>query len=137
MIIDDNLLAIETQLAQLFQTIRQGTVYQRYQTTKHIVADDPALQQQIADFTRLRDRHAAIADYGEAAPGFMQVQTAVLKAKRALDLQPKIQAFKQAETDLENLWGQISITIADSISTDIQVAAGNPFFEIDRRPHQR
>ena len=137
MIIDDNLLAIENQLAQLFQIICQGAVYQRYQITKQIVADDQQLQQQLADFTRIRDRYAAIADYGNTAPGFIQIQTDVLQAKRALDLKPKIQAFKRAETDLENLWGQISITIADSISTDIQVAAGNPFFEIDRRPHQR
>ena len=137
MIIDENLLAIQTQLDQLFTTVLQGTVYQRYQTTKAALKTDAALQVQIAAFKTLRNHYATIADYGTAAPGFMQVQREVLQAKRDLDLQPKVQAFKQAETDLENLWGQISLAIADSISPKIQVAAGNPFFATKRRPHQR
>ncbi len=52
-----------------------------------------------------------------------------VKAKRALDLNEIVANYRFAETNVQTLLDTIGLKIAQLISEDIKVDAGNPFFE--------
>ena len=81
------------------------------------------------NFQAEKEKFERIAAYGEYAPDYRQQQRSVRKSKRALDLNEKVAAFRVAETDFQRLLDDIGQRLANTISSDIKVDAGNPFFE--------
>ncbi len=54
---------------------------------------------------------------------------ALRKAKRQLDLNEHVAAFRYSETQLQSLLDQIVQALAEEVSNEIKVDAGSPFFE--------
>lgn len=54
---------------------------------------------------------------------------ALRKAKRQLDLNEHVAAFRYSETQLQSLLDQIVQALAEEVSNEIKVDAGRPFFE--------
>ena len=67
--------------------------------------------------------------YGEYAPDYREKKRAVRKAKRQLDMDEHVAAFRYSETQLQSLLDQIVQVLAEEVSNEIKVDAGSPFFE--------
>ena len=70
-----------------------------------------------------------VAAYGEYAPDYREKKRALRKAKRQLDLNEHVAAFRYSETQLQSLLDQIVQALAEEVSNEIKVDAGRPFFE--------
>lgn len=89
---------------------------------------DPKTCEQVKEFNRQKQKFAAVAEYGDYAPGFQAQRQSILQAKRELDLLPTITKFRASETALQALLDEVGQKIAATVSPKIKVDAGNPFF---------
>lgn len=128
MIYDDRFFEIEDQVSAVVHALAVSPSFEKYlQAKKQVYNDQKAvLLKQV--FNEKKRSFEKIADYGTYAPGYKEQQREVRKAKRALDLNEKVAEFRLAETDLQNLLDEIGLTVAQTISSEIKVDAGNPFF---------
>ncbi len=129
MIYDEKMLAVEQKIDQLVSAIANSDICEEYQSAHKKLTDDPDALILRQVFAEKKDRYEAVTAYGEYAPGFMEVRSAVMAAKRQLDLQPTVAEYRLRETRLQTLLDEITKTIAHKIDEKIKVDAGNPFFE--------
>lgn len=129
MIYNDQLFVIEDQVDQLFETIKASNTFQTYLWQKNKMYKDKEVQELRNNFMVKKEAFEAIEAYGKYAPDRREKQHAVRKAKRALDLHPKVAEFRYAETTLQSILDLVGTTIAHTISKEIKVDAGDPFFE--------
>lgn len=127
MIYNDALFELEDLSHDLVATVLKSPVYQTYLTTQQALRNSQAAQQLKNDFLTQQATFEKLAAYGKYAPGYKKAQQALFKAKRSLDLQPEVAAFKLAETELQQVLDAITQTLAETVSPEIKVAYGNPF----------
>lgn len=128
-IYDDHFFAIEDQVTELVNQVITSQSFKQYLEAKQAMSQNPEVQQLRTAFSKDKADFEKIAKYGNYAPDFKEKQRNVRKSKRKLDLQPIVAEFRYRETQLQGILDQISLVIAQSISSDIKVDAGNPFFE--------
>ncbi len=129
MIIDEALFSLEDQAFHLIDCIKNSQVFTHYVATKKQMDNCPEVKQLKQTFLREKERFERVADYGKFAPDYLEKQKTVRRAKRALDFNKKVAQFRLAETDLQTLLDEISQRLAQTVSPEIKVDAGNPFFE--------
>ncbi|MBX8936602.1 YlbF family regulator [Enterococcus gilvus] len=129
MIINDAFFQLEDQNQRLIQEILASQSYKNYLQARKQMNDCPEVAKLKKTFQAEKDKFERIAAYGEYAPDYRQQQRKVRVSKRALDLNEKVAAFRLAETDFQRLLDEIGICLAQTISAEIKVDAGNPFFE--------
>lgn len=129
MIYNEQLFAIEDQMDNLCEVLIKSATFQNYLTQKRLMYEDKKARALRSDFIAKKEAFDAVAVYGKYAPDYREKQLSLRKAKRALDLYPKVAEFRLAETDLQSLLDTIGSRIASTVSEGIKVDAGNPFFE--------
>lgn len=129
MIINDAFFQLEDQNQVLIQEILASQSYKNYLLTRTEMNTSPEVAKLKKAFLRDKDKFEQIASYGEYAPDYRQQQRKVRLSKRALDLNEKVAAFRLAETDLQQLLDEVGQRIAQTISAEIKVDAGNPFLK--------
>lgn len=129
MIYDDQFFDIEDQVALVTGCLRQSTAYQDYVRSQRALSQDGLAMELKQNFQEQKHQFEKIAQYGAVAPDYREKQRSVRLAKRALDMNEKVAAFRIAETQLQGVLDQIGLEIAETISQSIKVDAGNPFFE--------
>lgn len=129
MIIDEALFSLEDQTLHLIDCIKNSQVFKNYVATKQQMDSCPEVNQLKQSFLREKERFERVADYGKFAPDYLEKQRNARRAKRALDFNEKVAQFRIAETDLQTLLDEISQRLAGTVSPEIKVDAGNPFFE--------
>lgn len=129
MIYNDQLFTIENQVDQLYEALKKSRTFQNYLQKKREMYEDKQVQNLRADFIAKKEAFEMIANYGKYAPDRSEKQHAVRKAKRALDLHPKVAEFRYAETELQSILDLIGSVIAYTFSEKVKIDAGNPFFE--------
>ena len=117
MIINDAFFQLEDQNQLLIQEILASQSYKNYLLKRIEMNTSPEVAKLKKAFQK------------ENAPDYRQLQRSVRLSKRALDLNEKVAAFRLAETDLQQLLDEVGQRIAQTISAEIKVDAGNPFFE--------
>ncbi|MGM0124350.1 hypothetical protein IGI37_001727 [Enterococcus sp. AZ194] len=128
MIINDQLFALEDQCEKIVEKLCQSQTYKHYCETKQVMYECPEVSQLQTDFLKNKEAFERIADYGFHAPGYRETQRTLRKSKRALDINEQVAAFRVAETQLQDILDMISLTVAKTVSEEIKVDAGNPFF---------
>lgn len=129
LIINDAFFQLEDQNQLLIQEILASKSYKNYLLARKQMNDCLEVAKLKKTFQTEKDKFERIAAYGEYAPDYRQQQRKVRISKRALDLNEKVAAFRLAETDFQQLLDEIGIRLAQVISSEIKVDAGNPFFE--------
>lgn len=109
--------------------IRESKVYQSYIACYHQLQTDQLAQEKIAVFRRSKEKFEQVEAYGKYAPDYKEKRRAVRQAKRCVDLDETVAQFRLKERELQDLLDHITYEIAQAVSTDIKVDAGNPFFE--------
>ena len=129
MIINDAFFQLEDQNQRLIQEILASRCYKNYLQAKRQMNECSEVAQLKKTFQAEKDKYEQIAAYGEYSPNYRQQQRNVRLSNRALDLNEKVAAYRLAETDFQQLLDEIGICLAKTISSEIKVNAGNPFFE--------
>lgn len=133
MIYTDELLAIEDTIDLLCHNIIECDVVKNYVVTKVALLKNAETQQKVTAFEQAKRSFERVEPYGNHAPDYTEKRRALRKQKRLLDTDERIMRFRVAERELQEVLDYISYDIAQSISPDIKVDAGNPFFEFATR----
>lgn len=129
MIVTENLFIIEDQTEALVQEILASESFTKLKIARQQLQKSVETQKKQTQFLIAKQEFEQIEAYGKYAPDFRTKQRAVRQAKRALDLQEEVAEFRYAETNVQTLLDTIGQSIARTISAEIKVTAGNPFFE--------
>lgn len=129
LIYDEHFFEIEDQVEQLLNSLMNSQIFDSYLMKKQEVNQNQEVLEIRADFSQKKEAFNQISAYGNYAPDYREKQRSLRKAKRVLDLHPTVAEFRVAETDLQGILDEIGIKIARSISDEIKVETGNPFFE--------
>lgn len=132
MIISENSVALLEQADRLAAAVAASPVFAAYQKQARLLAADQHAQQQIAALQTLKADYQQIQAYGQHAPGYRQLRRKLQQKTRAVMLLPAVAAFKRAEMDLQTALDDISVQLASSISSDVKVDTGNPFYLTDQ-----
>ena len=128
-IINEELFELEDQCHQLVQTIVTSEMMEQYLKTKKEMETSINVNQLKNDFIASRQAFEEILPYGKYVPEFREKQRTVRQAKRQLDLNEEVAAFRISETELQKILDSIGKQLAHTISTEIKISAGSPFFE--------
>ncbi|GBD65617.1 MAG: YlbF family regulator [Tetragenococcus halophilus] len=129
MIYDEQLFAIEDQMDDLCEVLVKSATFQNYLRQKGLMYEDKNIRVLRDDFIAKKEDFETVAAYGKYAPDYRKKQLALRKAKRTLDLHPKVAEFRLAETDLQSVLDTIGSKVASTVSEGVKVDAGTPFFE--------
>lgn len=129
MIYNDHFFAIEDQVQRVVERLLESASFQKYLMNKIEMYQDQEVANIRQDFTVKKESFDRIAEYGRHAPDYREKQRALRKAKRVLDLHPKVAEFRLSETHLQGVLDEIILKIAASFSENVIVDTGNPFFE--------
>ncbi|TMW73102.1 YlbF family regulator [Alteribacter natronophilus] len=111
--------------------ITDSEIYADYIHAKQVMEKDREAQRLIASFLELKDKYDEVQRFGKYHPDYKQVTRDVREAKRQVDLHSSVAEYKKAEKELENLLREVSLIIADTVSKNVKVPTGNPFFDQD------
>lgn len=129
MIITENFFEIEDQTERLIQKILQSPEAVVYRERQAALYASPVATAKRAQFLTAKDEVEQMTYYGEYVPGFKEKQRMLRKRKRELDLDGEVAAYRLAETSLQHILDAVGLQVAKTVSEEIKVDAGNPFFE--------
>ncbi|MGX7262818.1 YlbF family regulator [Enterococcus crotali] len=129
MIVTEKLFEIEDQTEKLVQAILASDSIVSYKINRQSMYNSKDVQEKQKTFLDAKDSFERIEAYGNHAPDFRTKQRAVRQAKRALDVSEEVAEFRFSETEVQTILDLVGMAVAKTISDDIKVDAGNPFFE--------
>ncbi|WP_343073175.1 YlbF family regulator [Salicibibacter cibi] len=109
--------------------IRSSDIYQTYFEARRGMLEDEEAKKLIEDFNHQKVKFDEVQRFGKYHPDYSEVTKALRIAKREMDLHESVSAYKKAERDLEKLLTEISEVLATSVSPNIKVPSGNPYFD--------
>ncbi len=133
MIYDDHFFEIDDQVNELINRLLASTSFKSYGQAREQLERDDVAQTLKEEFNQKKATFEKIESYGKYAPDFTEKRRALRKSKRALDLTSSVADFRACEMQFQTILDKIVIEIAGSITPDIQVETGNPFFETKAR----
>ncbi|MDA9470130.1 YlbF family regulator [Enterococcus sp. 5H] len=129
MIVTEKLFEIEDQTEKLVQAILTSESIETYKINRQKMHASNDVQEKQKQFLSAKDSFERIEAFGNHAPDFRTKQRAVRQAKRALDMNEEVAEFRFSETSVQTILDLVGMAVAKTISDDIKVDAGNPFFE--------
>lgn len=111
------------------EMVMDSETAENYKLCKYKLQQDEEAQELIRRFEKLKEKHEEVQRFGRYHPEFKTVTTQVRDLKRELDMNDTIAAFQNAEQEMENLLNELSQIIGYSVSPQIKVPTGNPFFD--------
>lgn len=129
MIYDEQLFSVDKQAEDLLEVVKKSATFQNYLQKKREMYQDPQVENLRRDFLNKKESFEFIDRLGDYAPDRRQKQRELRNSKRTLDLHPKVAAFRYAETRLQTLLDEIALAIARTVSDQVKVDTGSPFFE--------
>lgn len=128
MIINDELFELEDQCDKLIAAILTSQSFLEYQEAKQNMAASETATLRKIEFQQQKERFDKIAAYGTYAPGYREEKRALWQKKRKLDMDEAVASFRVKETNVQTILDTLVQVLATTISTEIKVDAGNPFF---------
>lgn len=113
----------------LAQMIVSSEVARHYLRCRKELQQDDRAQTLIKEFVRNKEAFEEVERFGKYHPDYNKVKKEMREKKRELDMLDTVAAFKQAERQLEDLLNEISKILAFSVSEEIKVPTGNPFWD--------
>ncbi|MGO2082416.1 YlbF family regulator [Vagococcus sp.] len=133
MIYDERLFALEDQVNNLVTQLLSSEIVDDYVKQTKLIKKDQEVTELLTDLNQAKKSFEKIADYGKFAPDFTVKRRELRKKKRKVDVHPIVSDFKVAETSLQNQLDYMALDLAQVVSPEIKVDAGNPFFEFANR----
>lgn len=113
----------------LSQMILESNIAEDYFRCLYKVQNDEQAQQLIKRFLVNKEKYEDVQRFGKHHPDYLEITVNVREAKRDLDLHETVAEFKKAENAVQEILDEISVLLGRSVSDQIKVATGNPFFD--------
>ncbi|PLR97732.1 YlbF family regulator [Bacillus sp. T33-2] len=114
---------------QLVQMILESETAEHYRQCLYRLQNSEESQRKIATFMSMKERYEEVQRFGKYHPDYREVMGAIRTVKREVDLDELVADFKKAENELQSLLDEISIIIGRSVSDNVKVPTGNPYFD--------
>lgn len=121
-----NILNITDELSEM---ILKSDVVDHYYQSLYKLRQDEKARNLIQAFTKQKEIYEEVHRIGKYHPDYLKVIKETRELKRDMDLLESVYEFKKAENALQNLLDEISVLIGHSVSRQIKVPTGDPFFE--------
>ncbi|GIQ68699.1 YlbF family regulator [Xylanibacillus composti] len=118
-VLDMTALLIES--TELAEMILGSQEMERYLYWKQIMEQDPIAQEAIRQFRLDKEAFADCERFGHFHPDYHAGLERVEKSQEAMQQIETIRYFKEAESALDDLLYQVSLTIARSVSESVKV----------------
>lgn len=122
-------LQIQSEAKQLADMILSSEIAEEYRICQTRLRKDQKVQQLTSDFAKIKDQYEDVQRFGKYHPEYREISKKMRDAKRELDLNDAVAAFKKAETELQTVLDEISIEIGQAVSKHVKVPTGNPYFD--------
>lgn len=129
MIYTDEVFELEDSLDELCQALLSSTSFDDHCSNKKAILNSPETLNKEKVFGEAKTAFEKIENYGDYAPDFKEKRRQLRQAKRELDLDPIVAKFRVSEHELQSMLDRLVYEMAQVISEDIKIDAGNPFFE--------
>lgn len=105
---------------QLGKMVMESEVMESYKDAKRVLKQDKTAQQLIKAFIDIKDHYEDLQRFGRYHPDYNEIMKKVRTAKREMDMNDRVAAFKIAERNLQKLLDEISQYVALSVSEEIK-----------------
>lgn len=109
--------------------INQSDIAEKYRDCYDKLKTDRDTQRKIQAFLEMKDLYEDVQRFGRYHPDYKEIMIETRTRKREMDLDENVANFRKAENELQSLLDEISLLIARSVSQNIKVPTGNPFFD--------
>src|SRR5690606_38355813 len=106
---------------QLGKMIMESEVMEAYRQSKIALLEDKEAQKLIQAFADMKIHYDDIQRFGRYHPDYNIIMKKVRAAKREMDMNEKVAAFKMAERNVQRLLDEICLHVAQSVSSQIKV----------------
>lgn len=106
---------------QLGKMIMESEVMEAYRQSKIALLEDKEAQKLIQAFADMKSHYDDIQRFGRYHPDYNIIMKKVRAAKREMDMNEKVAAFKMAERNVQRLLDEICLHVAQSVSSQIKV----------------
>ncbi|GIN61402.1 regulatory protein YlbF [Robertmurraya siralis] len=122
-------MEILDQAEQLSMMIMESDVVEYYMVCLNKVKSNRDTQRKIRAFSKEKELYEEVQRFGRYHPEYHKVMKNIRELKREMDMDIHVAEFKKAENDLQALLDEVSVLIGKSVSEQIKVPTGNPFFD--------
>ncbi|WP_046175151.1 YlbF family regulator [Domibacillus indicus] len=113
---------------ELGDMILQSEQAKRYQDCYNKLYTVESVKYKIFAFSRLKEKYEDVQRFGRYHPDYKQIMMDTRTAKREMDMDEHVAAFRRAETELQQLLDDISLLIARSVSEQVKVPGAGSVF---------
>ncbi|UII57291.1 YlbF family regulator [Cytobacillus spongiae] len=121
-------IAILERAEQLAGFILQSEVVENYRLCLAKLQNKDT-QGKIAEFSKAKELYEEVQRFGKYHPDYKKVMMDIRVLKREVDLDENVANFKVAENELQAMLDEVSMIIGHSVSKNVKVPTGNPFFD--------
>lgn len=104
-------------------------IAENYRRLYHKLQTDIETRKKIAAFLEMKDLYEDVQRFGRYHPDYKEIMVKTRERKRAMDLDENVANFRRAENELQSLLDEVSVLIGKSVSENVKVPTGNPFFD--------
>ncbi|WP_064093825.1 YlbF family regulator [Rossellomorea aquimaris] len=113
---------------ELSQWILQSDVADTYRKCLYKLRNSKDTQRKIHTFSRMKESYEEVQRFGRYHPDYKTIMKEIREVKREMDLDENVAEFRRAENELQDLLDEVSLLIGHSVSKNVKVPSGNPFF---------
>lgn len=117
------------QAENIAEMIIQSVEAENYRKSLYRLKTNKETQRKISEFVRMKERYEEVQRFGKYHPDYKHVMKSIRELKRDMDMDVNVAEFRKAENDLQSILDEVSVIIGRSVSHNIKVPTGNPFFD--------
>lgn len=102
---------------------------EHYRQCLYRLKTNKATELKITEFTKMKELYDEVVRFGKYHPEYKAVMKSIRELKRTMDLDHHVAEFRKAENSLQALLDDVSVLVGRSVSEQIKVPTGNPFFD--------
>lgn len=102
------------------EMVLKSDVMEAYNDSHKTLDEDQDAQQLIKAFQDIKSHYEDVQRFGRYHPDYNEIMKKVRTAKREMDMNDKVAAFKIAERNLQKMLDEVSSYISLSVSDDIK-----------------
>ncbi|MCI2947331.1 YlbF family regulator [Staphylococcus caledonicus] len=125
----EDTVAILDGIEGLSDMIVQSELYYDYRQAQEKLDNDDEAHLMYQAFMKSKTRYDEVMRFGKYHPDYQNVMMETRRRKRAYEMLPVVMDYKSKEVALQNLIDEVVTKIAFSVSENVKIEAGNPFFK--------
>ncbi|WNS79827.1 YlbF family regulator [Domibacillus sp. DTU_2020_1001157_1_SI_ALB_TIR_016] len=113
--------ALGDMILQSEQAVQYRECYKKLYT-------EESVKHKIVAFSRLKEQYEEVQRFGRYHPDYKRIMMETRTAKREMDMDEYVAAFRRAETELQQLLDEVSLLVARSVSEQVKVPGAGSIF---------